>query len=73
MLLLIWKYAFSIKPYSSCNSRIYLSQCQKDFGATFEKKRGGGKEEKRGKSEKREVAKRTSVILGEKGLPEEPS
>jgi hypothetical protein len=38
MLLLTWKYAFSIKPYSSGKSRIYLSQCQ-DFGATFEKKR----------------------------------
>jgi hypothetical protein len=37
MLLLTWKYAFSIKPYSSCKSRIYLSQCQ-DFGATFEKR-----------------------------------
>jgi hypothetical protein len=66
MLLLTWKYAFSIKPYSSCNSRISLSQCQ-DSGATFEKREK--KKEKRGKSEKREGEKRTSVILGEKGLP----
>jgi hypothetical protein len=45
----------------------------KRFWGYIRKKRGGEKEEKRGKSEKREVAKRTSVILGEKGLPEEPS
>jgi hypothetical protein len=55
MLLLIWKYAFSIKSYSSCNSRIYLSQC-KDSGATFKKNKV-----KRGKREKREGEKRTSV------------
>jgi hypothetical protein len=65
MLLLIWKYTFFIKPYNSCHSRIYLSQCQ-DSGATFKKRE---KKEKRGKSEKREGEKRTSVILGEKGLP----
>jgi hypothetical protein len=59
MLLLTWKYTFSIKPYSSCNSRIYLSQCQKGSGATFEKR----KKEKRGKCETREGEKRTSVIL----------
>jgi hypothetical protein len=35
---------------------------KKDYGATFEKR-------KKGKSEKREGEKRTSVILGEKGLP----
>jgi hypothetical protein len=53
MLLLIWKYAFSIKPYSSCNSRIYLSQCQKDFGATFEK-REAEKKKKREEKVRRE-------------------
>jgi hypothetical protein len=42
----------------------YISlNVKKDFGATF------GKKNKRGKSEKREGEKRTSVILGEKGLP----
>jgi hypothetical protein len=65
MLLLIWKYAFFIKPCSSFNSRIYLSQCQHS-GDTFEKRE---KERKERKSEKREGEKRTSVILGEKGLP----
>jgi hypothetical protein len=33
------------------------------------KKRKKKKKEKKGKSEKREGEKRTSVILGEKGLP----
>jgi hypothetical protein len=48
----------------------YISlNVKKDSGATFEKRRSREKEEKRGKSEKREGAKRTSVILGEKGLP----
>jgi hypothetical protein len=37
---------------------------KKGFGATFEKIK-----RKRGKSEKREGEKRTSVILGEKSLP----
>jgi hypothetical protein len=37
MLLLTWKYTFSIKPYSSCNSRIYLN-VKKDSRATFEKR-----------------------------------
>jgi hypothetical protein len=39
MLLLTWKYAFSIKPYSSCNSRIYLSQCQKGFWGYIRKRK----------------------------------
>jgi hypothetical protein len=51
---------------SSCNSWICLSQCQKDFGATFEKKKIKKKRKKREeKSETREGEKRTSVILGE--------
>jgi hypothetical protein len=35
MLLLSWKYAFSIKPYSSCTSL----NVKKNSGATFEKKK----------------------------------
>jgi hypothetical protein len=62
MLILTWKYGFSIKPYSSCKSRIYLSQYYKGFWGYIRKK-------KRAKSEKREGEERTSVILGEKGLP----
>jgi hypothetical protein len=53
---------------SSCNSWICLSQCQKDFGATFEKKKGKKREkEKKEREEKvrRERERRTSVILGE--------
>jgi hypothetical protein len=47
----------------------YISlNVKKDSGATFEKKEKR-KKEKIGKSEKREGEKRTSVILGEKGLP----
>jgi hypothetical protein len=38
MLLLSWKYAFSIKPYSSCNSRIYLSM-SRFWGYIRQKKR----------------------------------
>jgi hypothetical protein len=32
MFLLTWKYAFSIKPYNSCNSRIYLSMLKRILG-----------------------------------------
>jgi hypothetical protein len=52
MLLPTWKYALSIKPYSSCNSRIYLSQCQKDFGATFGKKTERNKREEKVRRER---------------------
>jgi hypothetical protein len=57
MLLMIWKYAFFIKPYSSCNSRIYLSQCQ-DSGATFEKK---SKRKKREEKVRRERERKGQV------------
>jgi hypothetical protein len=39
MLLLTWKYAFSIKPYSPCNLGYISLNVKKDFGATFEKRR----------------------------------
>jgi hypothetical protein len=42
-----WKYAFFIKPYSSCNSRIYLFQCFKGFWGYIRKK--CGKSEERGR------------------------
>jgi hypothetical protein len=42
-----------------------LSMSKRLWGNILKKR----KKEKRGKSEKREGEKRTSVILGEKGLP----
>jgi hypothetical protein len=38
MLLLTWKYAFSIKPYISWNSRIYLSVLKSILGLHSKKR-----------------------------------
>jgi hypothetical protein len=54
--------SFHSTIYSSCKSKIYLSQYYKGFWGYIRKK-------KRAKSEKRKGEERTSVILGEKGLP----
>jgi hypothetical protein len=48
---------------SSCNSWICLSQCQKDFGATFEKKKGKKREKE--KKEREEKVRRERERKGQ--------
>jgi hypothetical protein len=52
MLLLTWKYAFSINPYSLCNSRIYHSQCPKGFWGNIRKERSREKREEKVRRER---------------------
>jgi hypothetical protein len=56
MLLLTWKFAFSIKPYSSCNSRIYLSLCYKGFWGYIQKKKKREEKVRRERERKGQVS-----------------